>query len=257
MRMRDAPTIALLCAIVLFASPGMALAADTAACSEGGYFSRGLGYGSDIWSGHRHGARAVLQDQNLHLCTSPRVGEGSASTAWVAIEGNIAGYSPWNIVQVGIGKCRTASGCSTTMHDIWSVGWVEGTPGCSGWGTLVPSPHTTAFYSGGHRFTVTQISSNKTYRLSSYQYVRDEDVCWTNNFVEIFNETWDKGDALGGYVGNHFWFTQMEFQETFGGSWRDLAGLCNDRWREDGGTLESIFKCRSEGTGAISTWTDR
>lgn len=203
-----------------------------------------------LWS-----ARDVRQP-GYSLCTNPRIGEGSASTGWVAIQG----VGTNDIVQMGHGVCRPAggAGCNTVMQDGWAWGRTSTSPGCSGFANKLPTGNWLGSHSPGGVYSVVEEAAHD-YSLSSTNHgawISTSSVCWTNDTVAVFVESHDFGDALGGSAANNFNFTEKQFKTSAAGGWMALPNQCNARQRA-GGALEAIFKCSATADGALRTWTDR
>jgi len=147
---------ALALALIIAAVPTLAFANHTANCSEYGYVYRHNGYLSTDWSNHRYGVMATIGNRSLELCTNPRVGEGSASAAWVAIQGPRTSGN--NLVQVGMARCRAPSSTcdAQIMRDFYAYGRDNIAPGCAGWSPLAPTAHWFTVWSGGNPYSVTQ-----------------------------------------------------------------------------------------------------
>lgn len=237
-------------AALLTLAPALAMAADTASCSDFGYVNRWEGYVTDWWPGHRFGLRSFLDDQTLNLCRNPRVGEGSGSFALVNREG---AHTPtgYNIVQIGFGQCRGPGvGCPAGMRDVYSWGQ-DNCPGPN----VAPTPHFLSTFSGGSLFSAYYL--NGAYHLTTDEGVHVDvgngQVCWLPGDATVFNETWDFGDALGGSSANQFAFSSLAFQVAEGGAWQWLSPtICNVT------DPNAAFHCLGFGSAhRIETWTDR
>jgi hypothetical protein len=248
---------------LLLSLPTLALGADTAACSEYSYVNRHEGYITDVWSNMRHGMRATLENQALHQCTNPRVGEGSGAYAFVALQGPY--YSDpdgLNIVQIGIGVCRAPGlnpPCPTTNHDIWAWGVDHRSPGCSGYADHLPTPVVLSSYTGGATYTVTHHDGAYHSLAGStvHQDVGDGQICWTPSTGTAFNETQDYGDALGGTIYDRYSFFNLYFQTAQNGAWLALKPSgCNV---VEGSDPNGIFFCGASGPSSseVYAWTDR
>lgn len=246
--------VAIVASFVLSLLPSSAaLASHTANCSEYGYVNRQMGYLSDAWSNHRYGVRATFENQGLALCTNPRAGEGSASTAWVAIQGP----GIYDIVQMGHGRCRpiAGGGCNSNMQDGYAWGRTSSSPGCSGFTSRAPTGSWLGGYSGGGVFSVVE-EADHDYVLNSPDFgvwIQNASICWTNLEVAIFVESHDFGDALGGEAANTFRFTSKQFKTSAAGAWMALPNKCNAR----SPGLAGVFKCDATADGSLRTWTDR
>lgn len=240
-------------ALVLATQPSLVLANHQANCSEYGFVGRRMGYLSDRWSAHRYGVKANFDFQNLDLCLNPRAGEGSASTAWVAIQGP---PSAFNIVQMGMGRCRHGTGCNpNVMQDVYAYGRDSSSPGCGGWASLAPTGHWLGAWSSGGTYSVEEDAAGK-FTLNSAAFtvvIQTTSICWTNDTVAVFTETHDFGDAMGGSPGNHFVVSVERFKTQPGGGWLVLPSLCNAR---NPANLPAVFKCAVNGA-TIEMWTER
>lgn len=238
---------------VLPASPAFAI--NTANCSEYGFVNHAVGYVSDRWANNRYGVRATFDNQGLDLCTNPRAGEGSASTAWVAIQGPPSSPN-YNIVQMGHGACRpiAGGGCNSTMQDGYAYGRSSAAPGCSGWSNKAPTGVWLGSHSPGGLYSVVE-DANHNYSLSSTNHgvwIQTASICWTNDTVATFVETHDYGDSLGGVAANNFNFSNRQFKTSAAGAWLTLPTQCNARTS----AADPPFKCAAV-SGVLRTWTDR
>lgn len=229
----------------------MVSASDSANCSESGYKYRFRGYVTDVWPDHRFGMRSIIDYQGLNQCTNPRVGEGSASLAWIGLEGP-DGPDHDNVVQIGIGVCRSPTiACSTATRDWWAWGREE----CPGLMDVVPTPHFLGTLSGGTLYSVSL--HDGAFHLTTGSGVHIDvgtgQVCWNPVDATSTTESWDFGDALGGSAANHLGFSSLAFQTSEGGAWLALSpASCNVT------AGNSIFKCTGLGGGhKIEVWTDR
>lgn len=229
-----------------------ALANHQANCSDYGYVSRTNGYISDSWSNHRFGVRGTLEGQGLGLCLNPRPGEGSSSQIWVAIQGP---PHPYNIVQVGHGKCRPIAGhgCNSSMQDGYAWGRHSSAPGCAGFASKVPTPSWLGTWSVGGRYSVVE-QANGTFVLTTPNGTTISiinSICWTNDSVATFGENWDWGDPIGGNTNNPFDISNRQFRTEPGGAWMALPTKCNG-----GNAPNPPFKCAAA-NGVLSLWTAR
>ena len=243
----------LLVLLVTFLSllPSFVIASDYASCSESGYKYRFRGYATSSWSGHRWGIRSVLDYQGLHQCSSPRTGEGSSSLAWVGLEGP-EGPQGNNVVQLGIGVCRSpTTACSTVTRDWWAWGRED----CPGLADRIPTVTFLSTLSGGTSYSVSL--HDGAYHLTTGSGVHIDvgtgQVCWSPVDATATTESWDFGDALGGSTVNRMDFGSLAFQTTESGAWQSLSpSSCNIQ------APEAVFKCVGLGTGhEIQVWTDR
>lgn len=247
----------LLSLVLTFVATTPALASHTANCSEYGFKHHQNGYVSTSWANHRFGIRATFDGQSLDLCLNPRQGEGSASTAWVAIQGPPAalGIPFGNIVQMGYGKCRVGGeGCNILMQDGYAWGRWSGSPGCSGYSDRAPTGRWLGSWSGAGAYSVIE-EADGDFQLNSPLHgiwISDASICWTNETVAVFVETLDYGDGLGGFVGNTVDFTQKQFRTAPGGAWLSLPTLCNGRLNAP----DPPFECAPNGE-TLTLWTDR
>lgn len=194
----------------------------------------------------------------LALCLNPRTGEGSASTAWVAIQGpGVPAGNPYgNIIQMGHGKCRPAggNGCNGNMQDGYAYGRWSGSPGCGGHSNKAPTGNWLGSWSAGGTYSVVE-QADHDYVLSSPDWtvlISTNAICWTNQYVSVFTETHDFGDALGGSASDPHNFTAKQFRTNPGGAWQDLPTLCNGRVNAP----DPPFECLAQHP-TLKIWTDR
>jgi hypothetical protein len=233
---------------VAFTQP--VFAADTAHCSEI-YTIRHSGL---LFSGGtKSGVRGTLEGQGLNQCTGPGFPvEISGSFAWV----NYQGTNEWDIVQIGIGRCRKpfASACDSNMQVIWAYGRDSNTPGCQLAQSRGPEPEPVQSWNGAsHQFAVT--SSGSTFRLfMDGSQKQQATICWTYKSMTWFAESWDAGDALGGTSSNHFRVSAMATQSLTTGTWSntsfDPLSTCNL-------TAGIPYHCDIVSSNSFDTWTLR
>lgn len=249
--------VASLLVLTLTFAPATARAASTGACSDYGYNNRLYGYLTDSWSGHRWGMRGRLDSQTLYQCTSPRAGEGSASTVWLAVQGPEGAYAA-NIVQIGLGVCRSPSiACPSYTSDFYAWGVDPTTPGCSGWALVPPTPHFLSTNSGGYEYTVSYHDGayHLTTGFGAHVDVGSAQICWTPPTTTAgVAETWDYGDQMGGTSTDPFVMSAIQFQTSINGSWINLPTSCNHK---NPTTLESIFHCYVPGSSQLAWYTYR
>ena len=239
--------------VVSLLPTSVAWANHTANCSEYGFVTHQNGYVTERWSNHRYGIRATFEAQGLDLCLNPRAGEGSASTAWVAIQGP---PSPYDIVQMGHGRCRPVGGggCNSIMQDGYAWGRTSTSPGCAGYSNRAPTATWLGAWSAGGAYTILE-EADHDYVLNSTKFgvtISSASICWTNDTGAIFVETHDYGDALGGDSTNTFNFTNKQFMTAPGGAWINLGDWCNARVNAG----DPPFKCQGL-NGATRYWTSR
>lgn len=248
------PIAALAAAIYMAAMPNVVFANHTADCSDFGYVNRHNGYQSDEWANHRFGVRARLENVTLGLCTNPQVGDARASVAYVSIEGPDTAL-PFNIVQVGMGRCGHAAGCDPgPMRDFWAWGRDASAPGCGGFASKAPTGIWFSVYSGGNIYSVVE-NANGSMTIDTAlggAGLGAAGACWTNEQIGVFTETWDFGDSLGGTVANPLSITNKEFRTAAGGAWQALPTGCNAKTPG----LPAIFKCAVAGA-SLELWTSR
>lgn len=243
--------LAIIAATIVSLLPNAAAyASHQANCSEYGVPIHWNGYVSSSWSNHRWAVKGTLEDQGFDLCLNPRVGEGSDSTAWVAIQGP----GPFDILQSGAGKCRpaTGDGCDSTMRDGYAGGRTQTSPGCSGYMSRLPEGTWFNSWSGGGGYSVTYTAAeNWRFGTPTHEaFLFDSAACWTNTAVSVFGETHDYG--VGGSPADHFNISNRQFKTSPTGSWITLPDQCNGRISAD----DPPFKC-SAANGIMELWTDR
>ena len=250
-------------ALALVTQPALVFGSHTANCSEYDYVHRWVGYLSDNWVDHRYGVKATFTGVPLELCSSPRPGEGSASVAWVAIQGKDPGCC--SIVQIGLGRCypTTSNTCTSdtrfTNRDFWAYGYDRNSPGCSGMpASLQPSGWWWANSSGGYPYSVTEDTSGNFDLVAHYGSVGlpSSEICWSNDTVAVSTESWDYGDALGHTSALPLNVSQERFKTSASGAWLVLPSLCNLRAKESGGDPGSVFHCAVNGA-SLDIWTAR
>jgi hypothetical protein len=250
-------SIAIAVAAFLAFQPTVVLASHQANCSEYSFIPHQNGYVSDSWINHRYGVRANFDDQGLDLCLNPRPGEGSASTAWVAIQGPPVplGVEYGNIVQVGHGRCRpiAGGGCNGNMQDGWAWGRWSGSSGCAGMSNKAPTGVWFGVWSGGGTYSVVEDGDNDITATTPSVQATIFNICWANQTVAVFGETHDFGDALGGFPANHFQFTFKQFKTSAAGGWMTLPNACNARFQAP----DPPFECLANPNGALELWTNR
>jgi hypothetical protein len=238
------------------------LANHTAQCQEWGIVNRHVGYASTSWPAHRYGVKARIGGASLGLCTQPRVGEGSSSVGWVAIEG-----PPYccNIVQIGYGTCygwinETCEKADASLQrDFYAWGRDGATPGCSGFSTLEPTGHWYSVFSADNDYSVEEDASGLfTLRsLNATTFIGTNLICWTNQYVTVSAESWDYGDAIGGTVANHLVFSLERFKTTPNEAWRVLPSLCSPGYKGPSQPPTGIFHCDVVNSNSLHMYTSR
>jgi hypothetical protein len=206
--------------------------------------------------------RATIERLALDLCLNRRPGEGSASVAWVGLQGPSTPPLQFNIVQIGMGRCYLTTGspgCDhTVMRDFWAYGRSEAASGCAGKGNVAPTGRWVSGWGGGGPYTVEELPDGRFTLTSNAMFAGTgaNVICWTSHTVAVSTESWDLGDALGDTAATKLTFSQERFKTTAGGAWQVLPSQCNARSGPGGGPLESVFKCAVNGA-TIDLWTER
>lgn len=209
-----------------------------------------------------------MDPQSLLLCTNPIPGAQSASWGWSAVQLSSSacngGSCPNSILQIGRGACRFSpySGCQngTAQRLFVAYGRDNEADGCSGLSDILPVPNDRGAAptdTGIHYYRV--YLDGSTWRFDHWPKgkavtqtftLADSIVCWTARDGVTFNETWDRGDALGGTSTNHYNFLSMT-RLTAGGAWQaTLNQPC-------GHTVLPEYNCLVTGQQAWEAWTDR
>jgi hypothetical protein len=230
---------AFVAAIVVFSlmTPALATAGDGAAnChddAQKGFANVSLAF-QGVWE---RGTRATIEGQPLRLCynTTQAV---SGSFQWAAV-GDVA--HKYDIVQVGYGHCLFANGanCNGLLYYYWAWGG-----NCGGIGTG-PTPFrigpALSNPPANRDYYVIRENIGGTYYYSGYvggvllqgldatgvnrvARVPASSICWDSDsptrVVSWFGETWDQGDAIGGWdinlVKKHLDYTSMRYSVNTG-----------------------------------------
>jgi hypothetical protein len=234
-----------------FLSPRSVLAVGYTGCSDGpGAVNRwrGVTY-SD--AGSKHGAAAVFEGQTLQRCNTPGPIEIDGSFMFSNIVPAGGGFN--DIIQTGIGNCRSPGQCSGGMHYYTGVGLSPSTPGCAGWQPRAPvliehgsqsaAPHTLKIYhvSNEWRFMV-DTSIIRTFPESS--------LCWTGKTAVFFAETWDFGDQIGGQTTNKFRVDTTNYTNSEGGTFVLTPTIACGY-----GGSGAPFYCSKVSNTSFDTWT--
>jgi hypothetical protein len=209
----------------LLAQPNAALAGSpTANCN--GVYSAGF---ATTWDSLAYkGYYSHLDPQTLAICTSPVPGGPSASWGWSAVGATSASCNdpilgcPLSIVQIGRGACRYSvyESCQGTGQRLFAAyGRSEASDGCEGLDDILPVPLNRApapTDTGLHYYRVWLDGSTwrfdhwpKGQAVTQVFVVAASLICWTSRAGLSFNETWERGDAVGGSATNHYNFQSM------------------------------------------------
>jgi hypothetical protein len=140
------------------------------------------------------------------------------------------------------------------MQDGYAYGRWSGSPGCSGFSNKAPTGVFYGQWSGGGLYIVTE-EADGDFNITTPLFTKHlpaSSICWSNEYVEIFAETLDYGDPLGGFDANRFTFTQKQFQTSAGGAWQALPNQCNAQ----ANASDPPFKCSVAGTTILEVWTE-
>ena len=182
------------------------------------------------------GAEARLQNESLSVCTGAS-DDDKANWIWVAV-GAAGGTYPRSIVQIGIGRCvapnpQQNTGCDGTMNVLRAWGRDSGAPGCAGflnqdpWVVRIGEPR-------ANTYTVQKGGSSWQFVVggSTLDTIPASNICWTGGTAFFFGESYDNGDAIGGFAGDPLSMTNALYQKA-GQSWQSpsfgVGGECPDR----------------------------
>jgi hypothetical protein len=229
---------------------------NTAPC-QGSYTNRHSGW-SD--TGPRQGARALFPAQSLSLCTTIEPWTIAGSFAFVNIEGPNSG-SGYNIVQIGVGRCRRplSSDCDGQMRWYWAWGRDSAGYPC---GNVLPMPVSVGLWDGTASYYM--VTHSGSYWRGYVDGVEKANVpdwflscSWSPARATWFTETWNYGDSLGGSATNKFELRHMQYQATKGGAWTfvnaDPSSPCSFVPPKE----TPPFYYDVYASDEVQTWTDR
>jgi hypothetical protein len=181
------------------------------------------------------GFYAHLDPQPLLMCNTQQVGYGYGAFAFAAIQIDFADCPAcqYGIVQIGRGACRVpwlGETCTGPAQRIFvGYGRDEEAAGCTGLHDIMPVPINRGpapTDSGLHYYRVHTDGARwwfdhwpKGQALVPVFDIAASLICWTDRNGVTFNESLDRGDALGGGSSNHYNFLSMTRQQSIGGSW--------------------------------------
>jgi hypothetical protein len=145
--------------------------------------------------------------------------------------------------------------CSATNMEWWAWGRDPSLPACSGFSSRVPTPARISTSRSTKSFAVVRTSSQwQVWRAGVIaETLSLASICWAPNRGDWTGESWDKGDAIGGYGTNHFELTSAIYESTVGGVWASPGFPAGSETCNLTPTL-SKFHC-SASSNSISLWT--
>jgi hypothetical protein len=229
---------------------GTALAAANSPCADSGTPTRFNGYTKSLAS--VVSAEARIEGQAPLLCINPDGTSGSFT--WVGVQ---VSSSSRSIYQMGVAKCIAPLGICTGGYRIfYAWGRDNGVGSC----TSNVDPHPLDLGpapSGLHTYSVVRTATQIQFKLDSsvLQTIALSSVsCWTANAAVWVGESWDRGDQVGGNVGDHQQIRSALYEANVGGVWSNASFpiACNNSLP----TLVDYHCLKINATG-IDIWTDK
>ncbi len=147
-----------------------------------------------------------------------------ANSIWVSIDDG--GSFARNLMQIGVARCTSPQnpGCDGTMNQLFAWGREPLSPGCAGFIVREPLAYKIGDPTGINAYRVVHAGGQWRFQINGVtkEYIPDSSICWTTGGATWFGESFDLGDAIGGYAGAagfHFQLTNALYEETVGGQW--------------------------------------
>lgn len=250
-------------ALVCLAVPGAATpvaASHQANCAEPADTNRWTGQTKGNFS--PDGTSAYFDTNSLDMCVNPEpTWERSGSFAFVNVEGTHFN----DIVQIGVGRCRFPfiSQCTWDMEVYSGFGRHHSTSGCAGFSDVAPVVNWEKNYTAvQHNYKVWHTTN--WWRMYEdgilLRSAIESGVCWTSKRSSWFAESFDIGDAHGGWSTNKYRISGAAFavveDGAFTGTTFNPAFDCNlgPGAPDVGGPP---FFCDIVSSGNIDIWTTR
>lgn len=198
------------------------------------------------------GADARIQNETLNFCTSATDND-RGNQIWSAVDRN--GTYTQTIVQTGLIQCSLSGpACDDTLNEARAWGRNSAAPGCGGFITVEPVPIRLGDPPGLQNYEVVRTAAEWRFIIGGV--VHDTlplgSICWTPSRAIWFGESWDSGDAIGGFAGNHVSLTNALYEPSVGGAW-------NSPSFNPGANCPIIdlakYKCVAQNGQAIDFWT--
>lgn len=196
-------------------------------------------------------AEVKIESISPLLCTTAgdRV---HGSLAWVGV-GGPSGCDEC-IYQIGTTKCVNldlpSSGCNGTFKLFYAWGRNQANGGCP---DVLPVPISLGVApSGTNTYAVVRTTTLIQFQLNGVTKttIGNGNICWTRVAAKYYDETYDRGDQMGGTVGDHQSMTNAIYERTVGGSWFSPSFTgCP--------TTYAFYGCTRVNGQALDIWTDR
>jgi hypothetical protein len=196
-------------------------------------------------------AEAKIESISPLLCTTAgdRVHGGFA---WIGVGGSE--NCPECIYQMGTAKCvnldSPSSGCNGTFKMFYAWGRSHNYGGCP---DVLPFPISLgAAPSGSNTYSVVRTTTEIQFKLNggTQTTIGNANICWTREDELYYDETYNRGDQLGGTVGDHQSYTNAIYEKTVGGSWFSPSfTTCPSTY--------GFYSCTRVNGQALDMWTDR
>lgn len=254
-------------AILMIATPRMALGADGSAACTNDTSPHHFLYTIDVLA--QTGYYSHLDPQDNPIC-SGNSGGRSGSFAFAAVQTQSctpANACPSSIIQVGRGRCVNQPSCSGGHRLFSAWGANQEAPGCQGHIEVLATPVDRGAAPGGsglHYYRVYTDGTNWYFDhwpkgqavVPAAPPINSSHICWTERMGVTFNESWDKGDAVGGHAANHYNFISMTRRETISGGWfATLNQPCAKQPNPDPDGIPTA--CLATAAQAWEGWTNR
>lgn len=212
--------------------------------------------GADVlWTGAA-GAEGRFDSIAPALCTTAS-DQRNGSLSWVSI----STFEPNSIVQIGTAKCDVANStvCNGVFRLFYAWGRDQNSPGCGAFQNVPPAIRSLgAAPSGTNTYTVRRTTTEIQFLLNgaTKTTIGVGNICWTGDGAEWKGETWDKGDQMGGTVGDKQNFTNALYQRSVNGSWLSPSFSTCSVISVPPGVVNS-YDCTRVNGQAVNVWTDR
>ena len=210
------------------------------------------------------GAEATIESINPLLCTGGDDDGHHGTYTWVAI-GAPEDYL-FSLYQIGTMKCvdpGDPSDCDGVFHTFFAWGrdgndiftGNHPAPGCGSATSRIPDPTKIGAVPGGSaKYTVVRTSSQIQFKIGGVvkDTIPSSSVCWTGSRAEYIGESSDRGNQVGGTVGDHLTFSSSLYETSVGGNWVSPAFPASCTYVD-----LTVFHCARVTGVKFDIWTDR
>ena len=232
-------------------NPNSVAASHTGACTQGDPSPNFASY--PVSAPSAIGAQATLETQSLDVCSGSSDND-KGNIIWAAVD---QGSYVRSIVQIGVGRCVSGTsqntGCDGTMNVVRAWGRDQSAPNCGSY--MNQDPYIVRIGEPiAASYTVQKSGSQWQYVVngSVWDSISSSFICWTGGRALFFGESYDNGDAIGGFSGFPFSLTGAIYLKS-GSNWQSPSFVgteCPDRT-----SPPPTYHCVRINGQAIDFWT--